>query len=193
MTQSNTATRKKQLRRIQLTSMIMKWTSAVMLAVLLVFAAVVVIGAALPKDQMLLADEVIYFEESERLLADVPQTQRIALSFLNAFSFAMLIGAAWNVHQIFRGFQNADFFAPRTLSKISAFGLCLIVFAVFELLGQPVASFVITYDYPPADRSYDIECDGGEVFFFILGTLMLLFGWILREAALIADENRQFV
>jgi len=35
--------------------------------------------------------------------------------------------------------------------------------------------------------------DGGEVFFTVLATLMPLFGWVLRKAALHADENRQFV
>ena len=193
MTATSTNPRERQLKRIRITAATMKWASTAALVALLVFAAVVVIGTALPGDLMLLADEVIYFEESERRLGDVPLAQRIAFSFLNALSFAMLIGAIWNVRQVFRGFQAAEFFAPRTLSNVIAFGLCLIIFAVFELVGQPIASAILTYDYPPADRSYDVEFDGGEVFFFILGILMLLFGWILREAALIADENRQFV
>jgi hypothetical protein len=185
--------REKRLIRIRRVSTFMKWAVTVVLLIVLVIGVVVTIGIAMPDEFLIAADEVLDFAESERRLGDVPHVQRIGISMLAAVAFGLLLVAGWNIRQVFKRFQQMEFFSPRTLANVISFGIWLIVFAVYDLISDPIGSVILTFDYPPGERMLDIALDGSEFFFLILGALMLLFGWILREAAMIADENQQFI
>ncbi|MCK7612786.1 DUF2975 domain-containing protein [Roseibium sediminicola] len=193
MTSSEATDREVRLKRIRRVSAFMKWVVTVVLAIILVLGVVLTIGIALPNDLLIAADETLDVADVERRLGDVPHIQRIGLAILTAIAFALLTAAGWKIRQVFNGFQKMEFFSPTTLSNVISFGVWLIAFAVFDLISDPIGSVMLTYDYPPGERAVDLTLDGGEIFFLILGALMLLFGWILREAALIADENRQFI
>ena len=193
MTLSETADRERRLTRIRRVSGIMKWVVTVVLAVILVFGVIVTVGIALPNEFMFAADETLDVADVERTFGEVPHLQRLGIASLAAIAFTLLMIAGWNIRQVFKRFQQMEFFSPKTLANVIAFGTWLIAFAVFDLISDPLGTYILTFDLPPGERQVDITLDGGEIFFLILGALMLLFGWILREAALIADENRQFV
>lgn len=185
--------REKRLTRIRRVSAFMKWAVTIILLILLGLGVVVTIGIALPNEFMIGAEETFDVADTERMLGDIPQVQRIGISMLAAIAFSLLLAVGWNIRQVFKRFQKMEFFSPKTLANVFSFGIWLIVFAVFDLISDPIGSVLLTYDFPPGQRTVDISLDGGEIFFLVLGALMLLFGWILREAALIADENQQFI
>jgi len=193
MTLSETADRERRLVRIRRVSAFMKWVVTVVLVLIVILGVVLTIGIALPNDLLIAADETLDVADVERRLGDVPHIQRIGIAVLTAIAFGLLTIAGWNIRQVFKRFQKMEFFSPKTLANVISFGIWLIAFAVFDLISDPIGSVMLTYDYPPGERAIDVTLDGGEIFFLILGALMLLFGWILREAALIADENRQFI
>ncbi len=193
MSELEWAEREKRLTRIRRVSAFMKWAVTIILLILLGLGVVVTIGIALPNELMIGAQETFDVADTERMLGDIPQVQRIGISILAAIAFSLLLAAGWNIRQVFKRFQKMEFFSPKTLANVFSFGIWLIVFAVFDLISDPIGSVLLTYDFPPGQRTVDISLDGGEIFFLVLGALMLLFGWILREAALIADENQQFI
>lgn len=193
MSELEQAVREKRLVRIRRVSTFMKWAVTLVLALILVLAVIVTIGIAVPNDLLIGPEETIDVGEKERALGDIPQAQRIGLAFLVAAAHIMLIFATWHIRTVFRHFQKMEFFSPKTLSNVIAFGIWLIAFGVFDLLSDPLGSIIVTIDLPEGQRALDLALDGDEIFFLVFGALMLLFGWILREAALIADENRQFV
>ncbi|MBN8182396.1 DUF2975 domain-containing protein [Roseibium aggregatum] len=193
MSELEWAEREKRLTRIRRVSAFMKWAVTIILLILLGLGVVVTIGIALPNEFMIGAEETFDVADTERMLGDIPQVQRIGISILAAIAFSLLLAVGWNIRQVFKRFQKMEFFSPKTLANVFSFGIWLIVFAVFDLISDPIGSVLLTYDFPPGQRTVDISLDGGEIFFLVLGALMLLFGWILREAALIADENQQFI
>lgn len=193
MSELEQAEREKRLLRIRHVSTFMKWAVTVVLALILVLAVIVSIGIVLPNDLMIGPEETIDVGASERTLGDIPQVQRVGLALLVAAAHIMLMFATWHIRTVFQHFQRMEFFSPKTLSNVFSFGIWLIAFAVFDLLSDPIGSVILSYDLPEGERSLDLTLDGDEIFFLVFGALMLLFGWILREAALIADENRQFV
>ncbi|EAV40765.1 hypothetical protein SIAM614_17174 [Stappia aggregata IAM 12614] len=193
MSELEWAEREKRLTRIRRVSAFMKWAVTFILLILVVLGLVITIGIALPNDLMIGAEETFDVADTERMLGDIPQVQRIGISVLAAIAFGLVLAVGWNIRQVFKRFQRMEFFSPKTLANVFAFGIWLIVFAVFDLISDPIGSIILTYDFPPGQRAVDVSLDGGEIFFFVLGALMLLFGWILREAALIADENQQFI
>lgn len=184
--------REKRLTRIRCLSTTMKWFVTVVLILIAVIGALLVVMILLPA-LLDAATETLDLSDIERDLGDIPFAQRIGLSIVAGCAFCLLIGICWNIRQLFDQFRKAAFFAPQTLSRMIKIGIWLLAFGAFEILSDPITSVLLTLDYPVGERQVEMEFDGGELFFLIFGSLMLVFGWIMREAATIAEENRQFV
>jgi len=184
--------RDRRLGRIRRLAGFMKWTVATVI-VFVALTGVFVVAALVWPDALGAASETVVFGPLERSIADLPLLQRVGLAILTGAAFLLLTGAFWHIRRIFAQFQRTDFFSPTTLSTVFSFGTWLIAFGALTAAYDPICSFLASLDLPEAQRVIEMELDGSEISLVILGTLMLLFGWILREAALIADENRQFV
>lgn len=187
------AEREKRLTRIRRLSAFMKWTVTVILAFMVLFGGLVLVEIIVPFDLLISPEETIDVADIERPIDEIPHIQRIGVAVLFCIALSLLALSIWNIRQVFKRFQMMEFFSPKTLANVISIGVWLIVFAAFDLISDPIGSVIVTYDLPPGERSVEVTLDGAEIFCFIFGALMLLFGWILREAALIADENRQFV
>ncbi|MEM9631316.1 MAG: DUF2975 domain-containing protein [Pseudomonadota bacterium] len=185
--------REKRLARIRHLSAFMKWAVSLVLVLILLLGGLVIVELALPTELLFSPDETIDFAEVERRLDEVPYLQRLGIAGLFGIAIALLSLAVWNIRQVFKRFQAMEFFSPKTLANVISIGVWLIIFAIFDLISDPIGSVILTYDFPPGERLVEVSLDGAEIFCLVLGALMLLLGWILREAALIADENRQFV
>lgn len=193
MSELDRTDREKRLARIRKLSAFMKWAVSLVLVAIILLGGLVVVELTLPTELLLSPDETFDFAEVERRLDEVPYLQRLGIAALFGIAVALLSLAVWNIRQVFKRFQAMEFFSPKTLANVISIGVWLIVFAIFDLISDPIGSVILTYDFPPGERLVEITLDGAEIFCLVLGTLMLLLGWILREAALIADENRQFV
>jgi len=184
--------RDRRLARIRGLAGVMKWAVATLMVVL-VLTGLFLVAALIWPGPLGAGGETIDFGPVERPIPDLPLPQRLGLAALTGVAFLLLTGAFWHIRRIFAQFQKTDFFSPTTLSTVFTFGMWLIAFGALGAANDPICSFLASLDLPEEQRIIEMDIDGGELFFMVLGTLMLLFGWILREASLIADENRQFV
>jgi len=184
--------RNRRLGRIRHLAAFMKWTAQLVI-VLLVLTGLFLAAALIFPEPLGAGSETIDFGTVERPIAEVPLLQRLGLAVLTGIAFLLLTGAFWHIRRIFAQFQKIEFFSASTLSTVFSFGTWLIAFGVLDIANDPICSFLASLDLPEDQRIIELVISGGEFFFIILGALMLLFGWTLREAALIADENRQFV
>lgn len=184
--------RDRRLGRIRRLAGFMKWAAATLIVLLILAGSFLVVALIWP-EPLGAGSETIDFGSIERPIADLPLKQRIGLAVLTGVAFLLLTGAFWHVRRIFSQFQKTDFFSAATLSTVFTFGIWLIAFGLLDAANDPISSYLASLDLPEDQQFIEAEITGGEIFFIVLGTLMLLFGWILREAALIADENRQFV
>lgn len=181
-----------RLTRIRRVSRLMKWFVTLFMMLLLVTLALT-IAAVYSPESFDAAGEIIELGDFERRLGDIPLMQRLFAMGLLGLAFGILFVICWQIRRLFEFLRQGDFFSPRTLSCFVAIGLWLIAFGILEILIDPIASYLLTLDMPDGQRVFDISLDGGELFFGIVGGLMIVFGWTLREAAAIAEENRQFV
>lgn len=185
--------RAKRLKRIRQISNVMKWALTVVIALLAVGGILIMISVLFPDHLEFAAEETLDAGDIERAIIDIPFGQRIALSIMVTFAFSILIVISWQIRQLFDHFSRTDFFSPRTLSRIVSLGWWLLVIGVYDLVSDPIGSIIATIDLPAGEKVLEISFDGGELLFLIFGTLMILFGWVMREAAIIDEENRQFV
>lgn len=184
--------RDKRLTRIRRLSNVMKWFVTALLILISVVSAILVFILLLPA-LLDISTGMLDLAGKERRLGDIPLAQRLGLIAMVLFAFFLLRKILWNIRQLFAQFQGGAFFAPATQAHVLNAGLWLLAYGVFDILSAPVSSVLLTWDNAPGERSLEIALNGGEFFFLVFGALMLVFGWIMREAAALANENRQFV
>lgn len=199
--------RTRRLKRIRQVSGIMKWLVTGVVGLIAVVAVLVMVMFVSPELVGLTAgdsaeftevwkeigDETIDFGEAERRIGDIPFNQRLGLAILLMGAIGTLLIALWQIRQLFDRFRQTDFFSAAALSRMLALGWWLVAFGIYDLVSDPIGSLLLTLDYPEGQRQVAIELEGAEIFFMIFGTIMILFGWIMREAASIAEENKQFI
>ncbi|SHL61204.1 DUF2975 domain-containing protein [Roseibium suaedae] len=186
-------TRQQRLNRIRRVSTCMQWVAAFICLLILITAGLVlavVVNPALCPD---VTATMIGLDDIKRPLGDIPLAQRMGLGVISTLAFAILLAVFVHVTQLFRRFRQADFFSSDSLRRMVSLGRWLMAFGVYDILCDPVASILSTLDLPKGQKSLAFSLDGTELFFVTFGSLVLVFGWILREAALIQDENSQFI
>ncbi|MCV0427673.1 MAG: DUF2975 domain-containing protein [Roseibium sp.] len=193
MNSFETSIRSKRLQRIKLCARLLKWAMTVCALALFVLATVLVLSVLSPEIAFVSGHGTVTIEDTERVIADMSPAQRGALATLVLVMFTLLIGAVWTLRSLSLQFESMDFFSPKTLETVVSLGIWFISYAIFEVASDPVTSLILTLDYPEGEKIIDVTVDGGEIFCMILGALLLLFGWIMREAALLAEENRQII
>jgi len=188
-----TSTRSRRLRRIQLGARLMKWAVSACVPVLIILTALLVLSVLFPQVAALTGEQTISIGDSERAFADLSLVQRSALTIVALCMFTLSFGALWTLRSLCLQFQALEFFSARSLKTVVSLGTWLICCALFEFASDPLASLIVTLDYPAGERIIDVTVDGGEIFSMSLGVLLLLFGWSMSEAALLAEENRQII
>ena len=185
--------RQQRLTRIRQVSTTMQWVAAFICLLIFVVAGLVLavlLNPALCPD---VTATMVGLDDIKRPLGDIPLAQRIGLGVIASLAFAILLAVFGHVAQLFRRFRQADFFSSDSLRRMVSLGRWLMAFGVYDILCDPVASILSTLDLPKGQKSLALSLDGTELFFVTFGSLVLVFGWILREAALIQDENNQFI
>ncbi|WP_420414608.1 DUF2975 domain-containing protein [Roseibium sp.] len=199
--------RQKRLNRIRRVSGVMKWFITVLIGLLVIIAVLVGgmffapefagmtnnDGSEFSQTMQEIGAETVDFGEVERPITDIPFWQRLGLSVMISVAIATLMVALWQIRQLFVSFSQSDFFSPIALSRMLSLGWWLVAFAIYDIVSDMIGSVLLTLDYPVGERQIAIEIEGAELFFIIFGVIMILFGWIMREAANIAEENKQFV
>lgn len=192
MSTSEGLEREKRLTRIRRLSNVMKWFVTALLILISVVSAILVFILLLPA-LLEVSTGMLDMAGKERKLGDIPIAQRLGLVAMVLFAFFLLSRILWNIRQLFTQFHDSAFFAPATQEHVLNAGFWLIAFGAFDIVSDPISSVLLTWDNAPGKRSLEIALNGGEFFFLVFGALMLVFGWIMREAAALANENRQFV
>ena len=193
MTSMEADLRERRLNRIRSCAKFVKWLLTLSAVALPIMGLGLFLSVLFPTWPSFNGEESIVVGDIERTFLNMSFVQRALLSLLVAISFFLLMNALWSLRMLCVRFQNTDFFSASTLKRLIMAGVWLISYAFFDVASDPVAALITTMDYPEAQRIVDVTVDGGEISCLILGSLMLVLGWILREAALLAEENKQII
>ena len=190
---SQDAERLKRLSRIQAVAGFMKWAVTAAALILLAAAALVALGIVIPDVAEFFGEPAIDIGGKQYLIRDLETVQRFIFAMISTIALVILVAISWQVRQLFSRFSQMDFFSAATLSHILSLGRLLVALGAYDFLSTPVASVLMSWHFPAGQRALSISIEGGETFLMIFGTVIILFGWILREAASISEENKLFI
>ncbi|WP_106751923.1 hypothetical protein [Pannonibacter carbonis] len=185
--------RTRRLKRISTMAMWLKWILTGMAAICVLCGLLILFVLILPSFVELDPEDTIDIGEVSRGLMTIGLGQRILIALFLTACIGAIVMLLWKLRQLFAQFGRLDFFSSRTLSFIVETGWWLLALGLLDIFADPIGSWILTFDLPEAERKISFALEAGQILFLVFGPLTLLFGWVMREAALAYEENQQFV
>ena len=179
-------TRGQRLQRIRRLSRFMR------VACLLVAASVLVGMAAYwiatPGDQLLASAGL-----AGRGIAPPDGWTRIFGFVLAMLPAGALIYGLISARNCFVTFENDEAFSPRAATHVWRFAVAVAASAVLQPIAGLALGLLLSWNGPPGSKMLALSFGTGTLVTLIFAGTLAVIAWVLREAADIADENRQFV
>ncbi len=112
-----------------------------------------------------------------------------AVAILSLFP---LIGTFLAMRRLFSRYRRGEILTDACADDIRLTGRALIFVAAATVLVPTLQLLILSWN-SPGGRLLSIGIDGGTLGFLLSGAMLNLVGWVMREAARAAEENRGFV
>ncbi|MEO1308424.1 MAG: DUF2975 domain-containing protein [Pseudomonadota bacterium] len=108
-------------------------------------------------------------------------------------AFAIFALPLWHLYRLLNRYSEGAFINAETAGILRQIGLGLLLVAAYSFLSHTMQVLILTAENAPGQRSLSISIDQSMVGLLLAGGAVVLVGWIMGQAAEIADENRSFV
>ncbi len=114
---------------------------------------------------------------------------------LGAAGLALLpaLAALWVARRLFLGYARGEIFTAAAARRLGAIGCLLLAGVGTGAVARTLAVLALTWENPPGQRQLALSFSSHDFGLAVLALLLMVVGWVLGEAARLADENRQFV
>lgn len=118
---------------------------------------------------------------------------RVLAILLSLVPLALVITALFVLHRLFQGFALGAALAPESGQRLKRVGIVVAALAPTTIVIGILGSVVVSWANAPGKREVAVGLHADDITVLVFGLLLVVLGWILEEAAIVADENRQFV
>ncbi|WP_213546514.1 DUF2975 domain-containing protein [Vannielia litorea] len=126
----------------------------------------------------------------ERALAPLHRAGVAALGALPALAMLYLLR---EMARLFGRYAAGETLTEACARHILRIGAGLLVAVALELVTRPLQIMLASLANPPGERVLTISLEGADLGQVLAGGLMVVIGWAMREAAVVAEENRGFI
>lgn len=176
-----------RIRRIRTVSTVMSWFT--LFGGLLIVATILVITI---DDEILTATLRSELRVDDALLASGGFVVMLTW-FVALIPLLPMIWGFYNAWILFRGFRGAEFFTPRSGRRLRNIGWSVVMLVAVGFVTDAALSVLTTWHRGAGQRELAIGLEGTDILGIVVGMLLVVVGWLMAEAALIDDENKQFV
>jgi hypothetical protein len=122
-----------------------------------------------------------------------PLVRALCLALTTA-CIAVLARGLWTMRTLFARFAVGEIFEPSTGMLLRRFGKTLLVYAALRPFLRTGVTLFATMNHPP-DGFTQLSFGVGQfdILLALIGTLILVLGSVMADAAQMADDNRQIV
>lgn len=119
--------------------------------------------------------------------------KRIGMICLAAFPITLVFYGLWHLRLLFVAYRHGRIFSDEAPDHLLKVGLAMAGNALAAMILHPLGSLILTYDNLVGSRHLSVSMSSNTYTLILTGGLLIVIGWVMREAARISDENRQFV
>ncbi|MEZ8825096.1 DUF2975 domain-containing protein [Vibrio amylolyticus] len=116
---------------------------------------------------------------STRVLAVIAS---LLLSSIIMYALTVLI-------RLFRNYENGEVFSLANVKSYQRLGYCLFYWVGGSVLYGALMSVILSFNNPPGERIFTVSFVGMDVLTLILGFIVLIISWVMKEGYILADEN----
>ncbi len=102
---------------------------------------------------------------------------------------SVAIYGAINLKELFKLYEEAVIFSKKNVNCIRRLGYTLILWVVANFIFVVLISGVLTFNNPPRERSIVAQLGASDIGALIIGAVIVLISWVMKEAARLKDEQ----
>ncbi|MEJ6393407.1 DUF2975 domain-containing protein [Gymnodinialimonas sp. 2305UL16-5] len=123
----------------------------------------------------------------------IPTWTVIVVRLIQMLGFALILYVLWQMRQLFALYTGGETLSQRCADRIRRCGQGLVTIGAFGILSNTLIVLLLTTVNVTGPQTLVVTFSEGDVGFFLGGGLMVVIGWVMGEAARIAEDNRGFV
>lgn len=117
----------------------------------------------------------------------------LAVVLVGAIGLGPVLYALTQMRDLFARYRRAEILSPACGRAIRRTGLALTGLAIWQTLALPLQIGLLTLDNPPGGRLLTLHLTGETLWLLLAGGLLVTIGWVMAEAARVAEDNAGFI
>lgn len=126
-------------------------------------------------------------------VADLDLAGRAGAAALSLVPMAILAWGLIRISRTFLAFSEGGMFSSRAIAGLRDFALAVAISALCKPLITALLGLYLTWNAGPGQRQLILQFGSDTLLFTLFGGTFLAATWAMQRAALLAEENRQFV
>lgn len=118
---------------------------------------------------------------------------RFLAATVAALPFLLVLYGLWQIRELFRLFGERRYFSVDGSKRLLRFGAALLLAAPAGIVTRSIVSVLLTMNNPAGSRQLVVQMGSNDYFLVVIGGLLLVVGWVMREAARMQHELQQIV
>ena len=167
----------------------------VLLAIDTVFLVLIALVAVLTVIQALMGpNQLIEGFQPEFVFPENTPLSKIIISIVMMMAMVgAILYTLWQMRKLFARYAKGESLTTGCAEAIRKTGIGLVWIVILDTFMMPVQSYVISSIISPEDVSVEVDISAASIGLLLAGGLIVLVGWVMREAVDVAEENARFV
>ncbi len=124
---------------------------------------------------------------------DMPLWQALGGILLSSLPLLVLASGLQALRRLFQHYGRGEYFCEDAAALLGKVGLCLACWVLANFLLEPLLTVWVTFLQPQGQRIVSLSFGSAELVSLFAAASVMVIARIQRKAALLAEENRQFV
>ncbi|MEZ8018414.1 DUF2975 domain-containing protein [Vibrio splendidus] len=125
--------------------------------------------------------------------SSLTMTTRIIAMFTSLVMFSILMYALTVLIRLFRNYERGEIFSLENAMSYQKLGYSLFYWVLGSVIYGALMSVVLSFNNPPGERVFAISFVGMDFLTLILGIIILIISWVMKEGYILADEHSQTI
>lgn len=127
-----------------------------------------------------------------RVTTDLPQIKLILGFVISLISLSAALYGAINLQRLFGLYEKGIVFAEENVSCFRHIGYALLFSVPVNIIATMLISLVLNYEKPFGTRVI-FQFGSTDIVFLMMGAVILLISWVMKEAVMLEDEHAHTV
>ena len=120
-------------------------------------------------------------------------TTRIVAAFTGLLMSSILMYALMVLIRLFRNYERGEIFSLENAMSYQKLGYSLFYWVLGSVIYGSLMSVILSFNNPPGERIFEISFVGMDFLTLILGIIILIISWVMKEGYILADEHSQTI